>query len=278
VPADASDVSDRTRPVAWITGASRGMGADTSVQLARAGYDVALTPRDQRRLDDVADAVRGEGVRALAVASDLTDRRSISAFADAALTEFGGCDVVCNIGIYQGPGGRQLVMDTELDELVVSFEADVVAPVLLCRRALPSMLAAGGGTIFNMSSSSVFLDPPGTVHENGWSFAYVGAKAAIDQLAGILNVELGHRGIRAFTVEPGFVAYGDDLEDALRRYPGVPVSPPDAIGPAIEWLVRDPGAERLLRKRVDLPGLTHKHRLLPGWNGPGTSFRSTRSP
>ena len=47
---------------------------------------------------------------------------------------------MCNIGIYQGPGGRQLVMDTELDELVVSFEADVVAPVLLCRRALPSML------------------------------------------------------------------------------------------------------------------------------------------
>jgi NAD(P)-dependent dehydrogenase (short-subunit alcohol dehydrogenase family) len=254
------------------------MGADTSVQLARAGYDVALTARDQRRLDDVADAVRAEEARALAMASDLTDRGSISAFADAALTQFGRCDVVCNIGIYQGPGGRQLVMDTELDELVVSFEADVVAPVVLCRRALPSMLATGAGTIVNMSSSSVFLDPPGTVHENGWSFAYVGAKAALDQLAGILNVELGARGIRAFNVEPGFVAYGDDLEDALRRYPGVPVSPPDAIGPAIVWLAREPAADRLLSKRVDLPGLTHKHGLLPGWNGPGTSFGSARSP
>jgi 3-oxoacyl-[acyl-carrier protein] reductase len=253
------------------------MGADTAVQLARAGYDVALTARDQRRLDDVADEVRAEGGRALAMASDLTDRGSISAFADAASTELGGCDVVCNIGIYQGQGGRQLVMDTELDELVVSFEADVVAPVLLCRRALPSMLATGGGTIVNMSSSSVFLDPPGTVHENGWSFAYVGAKAALDQLAGILNVELGSRGIRAFNVEPGFVAYGDDLEDALRRYPGVPVSPPDAIGPAIVWLAREPGADRLRNKRVDLPGLTHKHGLLPGWNGPGTSFRSDRT-
>jgi 3-oxoacyl-[acyl-carrier protein] reductase len=266
------------RPVAWVTGASRGMGADTSVQLARAGYDVVLTARDQRRLDEVADEVRAEGGRALVVASDLTERGSISDFADAALTEFGRCDVICNIGIYQGSGGRQLVMDTELDELVVSFEADVVAPVLLCRRALPSMLETGAGTILNMSSSSVFLDPPGTVHENGWSFAYVGAKAALDQLASIINVELGPRGIRAFTVEPGFVAYGDDLGASLRRYPDVPVSPPDAIGPALVWLVREVAATRLLNKRVDLPGLTHKHGLLPGWDGPGTSFRTDRSP
>jgi hypothetical protein len=42
-------------------------------------------------------------------------------------------------------------------------------------------------------------------------------------------------------------------------YPGVPVSPPDAIGPAIVWLVREAAATRLLSKRVDLPGLTHKH-------------------
>ena len=74
---DAEAVRARPRPVAWVTGASRGMGADTSVQLARAGYDVALTARDQRRLDEVADEVRAEGGRALAVASDLTDRGSI---------------------------------------------------------------------------------------------------------------------------------------------------------------------------------------------------------
>jgi len=253
------------------------MGADTAVQLARAGYDVALTARDQQRLDAVADEVRAQGVRAVAVVSDLTDRASMSAFADASLREFGTCDLVCNIGVYQGAGGRQLVMDTELDELVVSFEADVVAPVLLCRRALPFMLQRGRGTIVNMSSSSVFLDPPGTVHENGWSFAYVGAKAGLDQLAGILNVELGAQGVRAFNVEPGFVAYGDALDDTIRRYPGVPVSPPDAIGPAIVWLARNPNADRLRSKRVDLPGLAHKHGLLPGWDGPGTSFRSTRN-
>src|SRR5438874_527169 len=145
--------------VAWVTGASRGMGANVAVQLAAAGFDVALTARDQTRLDGVAREIRAHGRRALPHAADLTDRRSVQAFADAALAAFERCDVLCNNGVYQGPGGRQLVADVDLDELVVSFEADVVAPVLLCQRAVTSMLDHGGGTILNMSSSSVFLEP-----------------------------------------------------------------------------------------------------------------------
>jgi NAD(P)-dependent dehydrogenase (short-subunit alcohol dehydrogenase family) len=256
--------------VAWVTGASRGMGANVAVQLAAAGFDVALTARDQTLLDGVAQEIRAHGRRALPHAADLTDRGSMQAFADAALAEFSRCDVLCNNGIYQGPGMRQLVVDLDLDELEVSFEADVVAPVLLCQRAITSMLAHGGGTILNMSSSSVFLEPPGTLEQNGWSLAYVAAKAGIDQLASILNVELGDRGIRAFTVEPGFVAYGERLEAMLEQFPGVPVSPPESIGPAVVWLVQSPAADRLLHKRVNLPGLTHKHGLLDTWSGTGT--------
>lgn len=264
--------NDRDRPVAWVTGASRGMGADTAIRLAAAGHDVALTARDQSRLDGVAQEIEAVGGQALAMAADLTSRRSMTAFADAAQARFGRCDVVCNIGIYQGPGTRQLFLDTELDELAISFEADVIAAALLSQRAIPSMVANGGGTIINMSSSVVFLEPPGTVHENGWSLAYAAAKAGIDQFARVLNVELGSKGIRVFNVEPGFVAYGEELEAVLQKYPGVPVSPPESIGPAIVWLVQSPDADRLLSKRVNLPGLTRKQGLLPAWSGPGTVF------
>ena len=248
------------------------MGADTAVSLAAAGHDVALTARDQRALDAVASRVEAAGGRALAVASDLVDRGAVSSFADAALERFGRCDVLCNIGVYQGQGTRDLFMDLSIDELAASLEADVVAPALLCQRAIPSMLARGSGTIVNMSSSSVFLDPPGTVHGSGWSLAYVAGKAGIDRFASILNVELGPSGIRAFNVEPGFVAYGEQLELSLQKYPGMPVSPPESIGPAIVWLVQSPDATRLLDKRVYLPGLTHKHGLLPGWGGPGSAY------
>jgi len=267
-------MASRARPVAWATGASRGLGADIAQQLARAGYDVALTSRDQGRLDEVAKTIEACGVDALPFAADLTDRAAVLAFADAAHARFGRCDLLCNSGIYQGASMQQLFLNTELDELVRHFEADVVAPSLLCKRALPGMLEHGG-TIINMTSSSVFLDPPGTVLENGWSFGYVAAKAGLDQLASVLNIELGADGIRAFNVEPGFVAYGKQLEASLQKYPGTRVSPPEAIGPAVVWLAKSPDALRLVRKRVSLPDITHKHGLLPGWDGPGTPYPKT---
>jgi NAD(P)-dependent dehydrogenase (short-subunit alcohol dehydrogenase family) len=250
------------------------MGAHTAVELARAGCDVALTARDQSMLDAVAAQVEDAGGAALPVAADLTDRATVAAFADRSMERFGRCDVLCNIGVYQGPGASELFLDTELDEFSVSFEADVIAPALLAQRAIPSMIANSGGTIVNMSSSSVFLDPPGTVQTNGWSLACVAAKAGIDQFAGILNAELGAKGIRSFNVEPGFVAYGQRLACALAKYPGMPVSPPESIGPAVVWSLQSPDAERLLAKRVYLPSLTHRHGLLAGWEGPGTAFPS----
>lgn len=264
-------VAANDRPVAWVTGGSRGMGADTVRRLAEAGYDVALTARDQARLDAVAADVERVGGQALPVAADLTDRRAVERFADAAARWRARCDVLCNIGIYQGPGTRQMFMDTPVEELERSLEADVIAPALLIQRAVP-LMAPRGGVVVNMSSGVVFLSPTGSVREGGWSLSYGAAKAGIDQFAKVLNVELAPVGIRVFTVEPGFVAYGESLAATLRRYPGSPVSPPEAIGPAIVWLVSHPDAEALLGKRINLPALTLSHGLLPGWAGPGTAF------
>jgi NAD(P)-dependent dehydrogenase (short-subunit alcohol dehydrogenase family) len=272
-----AEFEEARRKVAWITGANRGMGAETAVRLAAAGYDIALTARDAARLESVADEVRTHGVRALPFPSDLTDPASIHAFADAALMAFGHCDLLCNIGIYKGRGQTELMVETEPEDLAAHFTGDVVAAFVLVRRALDSMLERGSGTIINMSSSSVFLDPPDTVKNSGWSFAYVAAKAGIDQMASIINVELGDRGIRAFTVEPGFVAYGEAFAEKLRKFPDVPVSPPEAIGPAIVWLVENEGAQRLLGKRISLPHVTHKQGLLDGWSGPGTHFDTRRA-
>jgi short-subunit dehydrogenase len=151
------------RRVAWITGASGDMGADTARRLAQLGYDIALTARNQSRLDAVAREIEDGGGRALALASDLTDRKSMTAFADAAAQWAGRCDVLCNIGVYQGPGGRQLFMEMPVEELALTLEADVVAPALLSQRAIPFMVSNGGGVIVNMSSAVVFLNPSGTV-------------------------------------------------------------------------------------------------------------------
>jgi len=279
-----NSMTEDDRRVAWVTGASRGIGADTALRLAELGYDVALTARDQGRLEQVAKEVEGWGRRALAKASDLTDRGSIVAFADAAQAWGGRCDVLCNIGVYQGPNigprpggqdwaGGNLVMEMPIDELALSLEADVVAPVLLCQRAIPSMVASGDGVIINMSSSVVYLEPWGTIKEDrGWSLSYAAGKAGIDQVGKLINVELGSAGIRAYTVEPGYVAYGEGFRNRLSPNERVPVCPAEAIGTAIAWLVRTPEATRLLSKRIYLPAITEKQRLLSGWDGPGSPY------
>ena len=74
-----------------------------------------------------------------------------------------------------------------------------------------------------------------------------------DVKTSIVNVELGSRGIRAVNVEPGFVAYGERLESMLAKYPGAPVSPPEAIGTAIVWLVQSPDADRTQYPRASSP-------------------------
>jgi 3-oxoacyl-[acyl-carrier protein] reductase len=283
-------MSGAPRPVAVVTGASRGMGAETAVKLAEAGYDVALAARSVNEtsrspetdrpswgrtpggnLERVAERVMAAGGSALVVKMDLIDRDSVRRGADAVLDHFGRCDVLCNIGVYQGPGSSALFLDTPIESLANHLEAGVLAPALLCKAFLPGMVERRAGIVVNMSSFVVFNDPPGTLAHDGWALSYAAAKAGIDRFAGVLNVELDGTGVTAYTVEPGFVAYGPALDEALQKY-GNPVTPPEAIGAAIVWLVTSPDALRLKHKRIHLPAIAHRHGLLPGWGGPGSRY------
>jgi NAD(P)-dependent dehydrogenase (short-subunit alcohol dehydrogenase family) len=134
------------------------------------------------------------------------------------------------------------------------------------------MVNHSGGVIVNMSSAVVFLDPSRSVDAGGWSLAYAAGKAGIDQFAKLINIECGEAGVRAFTVEPGHVAYGEAFERALQPNAGAPVNPAEAISAAIAWLIESPAATRLLSKRIHLPSITQKYDLLPGWAGSGSPF------
>jgi 3-oxoacyl-[acyl-carrier protein] reductase len=269
----------QARPVAFVTGASRGLGAATAVALGGAGYDLALTARtvhegEGRRsgsLDTTMAKVEALGARAVAIPMDLTDRAGVGAAADTALDAFGRIDVLCNIGIYQGESAG-LFLETPVDEFARHLEGDVLAPATLLHKFLPVMLEQGSGTVLNMTSYVVVNDPPGTAHANGWALAYAAAKAGIDRFAGVLNVELEGTGVLVYTVDPGFVAHEDEFDEMVARYAGMPVTPPQAIGAAIVWLLTSPDAPHLLRKRIYLPAITEKYGLLPGWDGPGSAY------
>ena len=121
------------RKVAFVTGASRGIGRASCIALAQRGWDVVVTARtveegaaaDGRPLpgsiESTAEAVRKEGREALAIRLDLLEPASIDAAVDRALSQWGRVDLLLNNGIYTGPGPMVLFLDLEPEMLQALF-------------------------------------------------------------------------------------------------------------------------------------------------------------
>jgi NAD(P)-dependent dehydrogenase (short-subunit alcohol dehydrogenase family) len=272
---------------AFVTGASRGIGKAIAVHLARAGFDVALTARTRaegeqrehsstvRRSDttplpgslaSTAELVEREGRQALVVPADLLDRSSLGAAAATVLERWGHVDVLVNNARYIGPGHMDHVLDTPIELFDRHIEANAVAPLILIKQVLPSMLVAGGGVVVNVASSAGVTDPPAPAGEGGWGLGYGLSKAAAYRIAGILALELGDRGIRAYNVEPGFVATERMVQDmgafGFDASTGVPADVPGAV---CAWLATDPAAAEPNGRVVSAPQVCAELGLLPGW-------------
>ncbi len=250
--------SQQDRRVAFVTGASRGIGKASAIALARAGFDVVVTARTVHEgkaadgsslpgsLETTAEAVRAEGREALPIRLDLLDRESIDAALDGALTRFGRIDVLLNNAIYTGPAAMQHVLDLEPRDVTTLFDANVFAQLHVVQRVLPNMIEAGGGTIIDMVSAAGMMDPPAPAGRGGWGFAYAASKAAFQRLVGVLAVEHRDAGLRLFNVEPGFVVteamVHNDPEGHFEQFGGAPPSVPAAV---IAWLASSPEADEL---------------------------------
>lgn len=261
--------------VAFVTGASRGIGAACAIALAREGCDIALAARTAREgagvlegdlsgrraeasiagsLEASAAQVREAGRRALPVVMDVADRPSVSRAVDSVMEEWGRIDVVVNVAHYRGAGYDERFLDTPIDVLALVLEGDVIAPVVILQKVLPSMLERGAGTIVNMTSFAAFNNPPGPAGAGGWGFAYAVGKGGFDRIAGILNAEYADRGVITYNVEPGLTAYGERLQTQRRDYPWAEINSPESIGSAVAWLVTHPAeASHLRSKRIHLP-------------------------
>ncbi|HEX3946770.1 MAG TPA: SDR family oxidoreductase [Acidimicrobiales bacterium] len=281
--------TSRGRRTALVTGASRGIGKAAAIALAKAGLDVAITARTRHAgegrddsdvgdsrpvpgsLEETAAAVEAEGVRALPLVADLRDHASLEAAAAEVLDRWGRVDVLVNNAITTGPGGMVPFTELTVEQLQTRLDANVVAQVVMVKAVLPAMLAAGTGTIVNVTSAVAFSDPPAPVGQGGWGFGYAASKGAFHRMAGILAVELGPEGIVAVNVEPGYVETERQLVNAAAnglegRYRGAPPSVPGAV---VAWLATDPaaGADRN-GQTVRAQKIALELGLHPDWRAP----------
>ena len=270
--------------VAFVTGASRGIGKAAAIALAESGLDVVITGRTVREgegvddshgaarpipgsLETTAQAIEAAGRRALPVPMDLHDRRTLGDAVQRALDEWGRVDVLVNNAIDTGPGDMSRFEDTPIEQLEAKLAANVVSQIVLIKAVLPGMLERGDGTIVNVTSAVAVIDPQAPVGEGGWGAMYAMSKGAFHRLAGILAVELGDRGIRSFNLEPGFVITermevnaGDlGLEG---RYHG---APPTVPGSVIAWLGTSPDAAELNGTTITAQRFARERDLHPDW-------------
>lgn len=285
------------RPVVFITGASRGIGKACAIELASVGFDVAITARTVREgearehsstlaasdmsplpgsLDSTAAAVEAAGGRAFSVQADLLDHPSLERAVAATLEHFGRIDVVVHNGRYIGPGHMDRFMDTPVELINTQIQANVIAPLVIDKAVLPLMLAAGRGTIVNITSASGYGDPTKPAGEGGWGMGYGVSKGAFHRIAGFLAVELGPLGIRCFNVQPSLIAterIGQDMAKFGIANTGAPV---EVVGKVVGWLCTNPEAGAFNGLNVEAQHFCHERNLLPGWPGPRLSKNNIR--
>ncbi len=182
--------------VALVTGGSRGIGAATVFQLAEAGWDVLLTYREDRSsAQGIVDRCAAVGRTAVPAQCDMADPASIEATYGVLDERFGRLDaLVCNAGI---AAPAKTVEQIDAARVSQMMTINVVAPFLLCARAVPRLRAAGGGSIVLVSSVAARLGSPGEYVD------YAASKAAVDALTVGLAKEVAADSIRVNSVRPG---------------------------------------------------------------------------
>jgi NAD(P)-dependent dehydrogenase (short-subunit alcohol dehydrogenase family) len=202
------DLSGR---VALVSGAAQNMGRAAAIALAEIGADLLITDINESALMATAETIRSLDRKVVAAVYDVWDEAQIRAMYSQLDREFGKVDIVVNI-----PGANILGHPEEItvEHFTKVIQATLVSKFISCQEAGRRMLAAGGGSIINMSSI-------GAIRALGrGNFAYSVGQAGVIQMIRELSTEWADRGVRVNAIAPAQIT-NPDFEIRITSTPGL---------------------------------------------------------
>lgn len=225
---------------AIVTGASRGIGAATALELASKGVAVILAARTADQIEAVADDIRGSGGQAFPVTADVCRYDDVAGLVEQCRNRFGKVDILVNNAGMIEPIAK--LADSDPEAWAHSADVNYKGVYHGLRAAIPQMVEQGGGVIVNVSSGAA------TGVLEGWSH-YCSSKAAALSLTRCADLEYRNQGIRVVGLSPGTVATemqvlikASGLNPVSQLDPSVHI-PPTWAAKAIAWLCTEDAAE-----------------------------------
>jgi len=181
--------------VAFITGASQGIGRGCALKLAQKGATVAAAARNQEKLDQVVKEIEGSGGKAAAFALDVSDEEQVKSTIQSVIAQFGKIDIlVNNAGITRD----QLVMRMKRADWDAVLNTNLTSAYLCIQNVAPTMLRQRYGRIVNITSVFGQMGQAGQAN-------YTASKAGLIGLTMAIARELASRSITCNAVAPGFI-------------------------------------------------------------------------
>ena len=181
--------------VAIVTGAGRGIGRATALELARLGADIVIAEVDQHNADTTAKLVKDLGRRAAVVPTDVTKPADLAQMAERTKSQFGRIDILINnAGIYRA--AANLDVTEEHWDAIMNINAKAV--FFASQAVLPAMIAAKRGAIVSLASMAGKIG-------SKTNLPYNASKAAVISMTKSLALAHAADGIRVNCVCPGFV-------------------------------------------------------------------------
>jgi NAD(P)-dependent dehydrogenase (short-subunit alcohol dehydrogenase family) len=201
--------------VAFVAGSAKGIGRAIAERFAAEDACVACADIDADEASAMASSIEASGGRALAISCDVSESVSVANAVALAVDTFGALHVVSS-------NAAAITHPTPLAELPESawhraIDVNLTGSFLVCKHAIPPMIAAGGGSIILMASQMARVAYPG-------SAAYCTTKGALLQLAKGIALDYAGQGIRANSLSPGGIATERqlvrfaDMETAQREW------------------------------------------------------------